>query len=165
MPAFSFCFLYHHLHQPTLFTLFTLTMKFSTIFAFGLASLSVASPIEKREAAPLTSTTDSVTSAVSGLDSTLGLIVSDVVGLLGKVVTDVEDIASAAGVDVSGLLDLTGISLTKRSEPEDSEVKRSVLDVTTKVEALITDVLGELVTLSTTSGVNLVGSILSVLKL
>ncbi|KAF8001486.1 hypothetical protein HF325_003987 [Metschnikowia pulcherrima] len=125
-------------------------MKFSTIFAFGLASLSVASPIEKREAASLTSTTDSVTSAVSGLDSTLGLIVSDVVGLLGKVVTDVEDIASAAGVDIRA---------------EESEVKRSVLDVTTKVEALITDVLGELVTLSTTSGVNLVGSILSVLKL
>ena len=95
----------------------------------------------------------------------MGVIIGDVANLLGKIVTDVEDIASTAGIDVTEILTQSGISLSKRSENEGSEFKRSDQAVEAKVETLIADILGELVTLSASSGVSLIGTILSVLKL
>ena len=140
-------------------------MKFSNFFALGLATLSFASPVEKREATSVSSTENSVTSEIGNLDNTVGVIIGDVANLLGKIVTDVEDIASTAGIDVTEILTQSGISLSKRSENEGGEVKRSDQAVEAKVETLIADILGELVTLSASSGVSLIGTILSVLKL
>lgn len=139
-------------------------MKFSNIFAFGLATLTVATPVEKRST-PISSALNSVTSELSGLDKTAGVIVSDVEKLVSTIVSDVEGIASAAGIDVSSILTSSGLSLTKRSEFDELEAKRDIQAIETAVTKLITDILGDLSTLSSDAGISLVGTILSTLNL
>ena len=155
-------------------------MKFSNVFALGLASLAIASPT------PVQQEKKDFNSDLSKLDSTASAIVSDVQKLLQTISTDVESLASAAGINATEIFSLpsgfalpTGLSLPsgiptaiptsiptdlpfpfKRGEDGSLEARDDAA-VQAAASKLITDIITGLSDLATTTGVNLVGSLLS----
>lgn len=143
-------------------------MKFSNVFAFGLATLAIASPVQQQK--------KDLNSDLQGLDDSAKQIVEDVQKLLQTISSDVEGLASAAGINATAIFPQiplpSGIptaipttiptSLPFPFKREDGAIEaRDDAAVQAAASKLITDVINGLSDLATTTGVNLVGSILS----